>query len=390
MPTLFSKAAFFRCLPLLPVALSSALGFAFDSEDDLFLKGLAGQQQRIISSKNDLPDWLKPKPLQLDSVFEQQLRQGLTRASPVTAEAGVKEVSAGRWIFVSFGMPLEELKAAAKEASETTAALVFRGVAEGENTEQLAQRLADVISGIKPTPGAIIDPLLFNKMTVSTVPTMVSIDAHGHTRRVRGLPGFLWLDKQGEGDAGQKGPVYAITEPDMIGEIKRRIGATDWEKHKRAAMANFWKGQGEGIDLPGAKTDRERLLDPSLTVAQDIYHPDGRLIAKKGQRINPQTLLPMRHVYIIFDATQPDQIGLAKNLGDQAARKMKPVVYLFSKFDHQKGWEQYNTLASEMDAPVYPLNKALLKRFQIQALPTVIEGRGDMLSVREINGGAAP
>ena len=385
MPILFSKKLLSRCLVLLPVALSSSLGFAFDTEDDLFLKGLAGQQQRIITSQHDLPDWLKPKPLQLDPVFEQQLRQGLTSASPRGADASVKPISSGHWIFVSFGMPLEELKAAAKEASETKAALVFRGVAEGENTGQLAQRLAEVIKGIKPIPGAIIDPLLFNNMAVSTVPTMVSTDAQGHTRRVRGLPGFLWLDRQDEGDAGQKGPVYTITEPDMIGEIKRRIATTDWEKQKSDAMANFWKGQGEGLDLPKAKTNRERLLDPSLTVTQDIYHPDGRLIAAKGQRLNPQTLLPMRHVYIIFDATQPEQVGVAKKLGDLAASKMQPVVYLFSKLDHQTGWEQYNALASELGAPVYQLNKALLKRFQIQALPTVIEGRDDRLSVREIS-----
>ena len=390
MPILFSKKLVSRCLVLLPVALSSSLCFAFDTEDDLFLKGLAGQEQRIITSQHDLPDWLKPKPLQLDPVFEQQLRQGLTSASPRGADASVKPISSGHWIFVSFGMPLEELQAAAKEASETKAALVFRGVAEGENTGQLAQRLAEVIKGIKPIPGAIIDPLLFNTMAVSTVPTMVSTDAQGHTRRVRGLPSFVWLDRQDEGDAGQKGPVYTITEPDMIGEIKRRIATTDWEKQKRDAMANFWKGQREGLDLPRAKADRERLLDPSLTVTQDIYHPNGKLIAAKGQRMNPQTLLPMRYVYIIFDATQPEQVGVAKKLGVLAAKKMKPVVYLFSKLDHRKGWEQYNLLAGEMGGPIYQLNKALLKRFQIQALPTVIEGSGDKLSVREMGAGVAP
>lgn len=390
MPILFSKTILFRCLVFLPVALSSSWVFAFDPEDDLFLKGLAGQQQRITSSRHDLPDWLKPKPLQLAPLFEQQLRKGITSRSPSAAGASLKATHEGHWIFVSFGMPVEELKAAAKEASESGAALVFRGVAEGENTGQLANRLADAIKGIKPIPGAIIDPLLFNKMAVSTVPTMVSTDAQGHTRRVRGLPGFNWLDRQDEGDSGQKGPVYAISEPDMVGEIKRRIATTDWEKQKNGAMANFWKGQGEGLDLPKAKTNRERLIDPSLSVTQDIYHPDGRLIAAKGQSLNPQTLLPMRQVYIVFDGTQQEQIDLAKKLGEVAARKMKPVVYLFSKLDHKKGWEQYNVLAGEMGAPVYQLNKALLKRFQIQALPTVIEGSGDKLSVREIGGGVVP
>ncbi|MDD5277759.1 MAG: TrbC family F-type conjugative pilus assembly protein [Methylovulum sp.] len=374
-------------LTWLLLALSSS-ALAESMEDDFFLNGLAKQQQHIIETQHALPDWLKAKPMQLDATLSQSLQQGYKHANPgenASQTIGGDGIHPGRWIFVSFGMPDEELKAAAKEAAETHSALVFRGVAEGENTGALARRLYRLVNGIQPMPGAVIDPLLFKRFGVKAVPTMVVIDKAGLVRSVRGLPGFAWLSKQDIGDAGQKGQVYTIAEPDMIEEIQRRIRVTDWKKQKQDALANFWKGQGKGLDLPNADRNLERLIDPSLRVTQDIVHPDGRLIAKKGQKINPQTLMPMQHAYIVFDATQPDQVDLAKKWGDAYLRNKKPVVYLFTKMDTQNGWTQFNATVQQMNAPVYQLNKALMNRFQIKALPSVIEGQGYKLVIREIH-----
>jgi conjugal transfer pilus assembly protein TraW len=38
-----------------------------------------------------------------------------------------------------------------------------------------------------------------------------------------------------------------------------------------------------------------------------------------------------------------------------------------------------------MNAPIYKLNKAIIERFKIQALPSVVEGQGDFILVREID-----
>ena len=373
----------FAALPCLSSSLAFAQGGA---EDDSFLQGLAQQHQQIIQSQQSLPTWLQTQPSALDPTLARLLGTGTAGQDPtIDANNGQNHRHpADRWLFVSFGMPAQELLAAAREAAESQAVLVFRGVDANGNTGTLGLRLANVVKAIKPTPGAIIDPLLFKRFAITAVPAQVISDAQGQVRRAQGLPGFAWLARQDVGDAGQKGPVYAIQEPDLLEEIQRRIQTTDWAQQKQQALANFWQGQGQGLDLPNAKSNRERVFDPSLTVTQNIYHPDGRLIAQKGQRLNPQTLMPMRHVYIIFDASQPAQVSLAKQLGKQAARNKKPVVFLFSKLNPEKGWAHYNTLAANMGAPVYQLNTALLKRFQIQALPTVIEGRGDKLSIKEI------
>lgn len=361
----------------------SLSAFAVRAEQDDLFQNLLEQQQAIVEHHSFLPAWLKPIPAPLPPDLVKYLAPN---TSAVDKAAGVdKPLSIkGRWIFVSFAMPIQELKAAAYEAAETASVLVFRGVAKNENMREFTKRLQVLLQGITPTPGVIIDPLLFKHLAITTVPTMLMVSDQGQLKRVRGLPGFNWLQHQLSSELGQKGPVYSIEEPDMMAEIQRRLVAIDWTQQQRNALATFWDKQDADVALPTATRHRERLLDPSLIITQNIYHPDGRLIAEQGQRINPQTLLPMRNVYIVFDATQPSQIEAVKTLGAQLA-KTKLVIYLFSRLDAKDGWRAYRRLMAELAAPVYQLNQALLKRFQLQALPTVIEGRGERLAVTEIS-----
>jgi conjugal transfer pilus assembly protein TraW len=53
--------------------------------------------------------------------------------------------------------------------------------------------------------------------------------------------------------------------------------------------------------------------------------------------------------------------------------------------DTEKGWEHYNQTTELMNAPIYKLNKTIVERFKIQALPSVVQGQGDGVVVREID-----
>lgn len=367
----------------LPFSIANA------GEDDFFIKEIMKEQPNM---NRQLPDWLKTKPAALSPVFEQLLREGnngrqINKEGLVNIEKSQSpgKPIQGRWIFVSMGMPTQELKAAALEASTTNSVLVFRGVEKGGDTGTITRRLYLVVKDIKPVPGAVIDPTLFTRFNVQAVPTMIETNADGETRTVRGLPGFNWMSKQDAGDLGQKGPVFGIAEPDMIEEMQRRMAEFDWEKEKKHAIDNFWAHQKDSVSLPVADKNRERRIDTSIVATQDIFHPDGRLIFKKSQKINPQAMMPMRHAYILFDATNRRQVEIAKKIGDELLAKQKPVVYLFSKMNTDKGWEYYNQTTELMNAPIYKLNKTIIERFQIQALPSVVEGLGDTILVREID-----
>jgi conjugal transfer pilus assembly protein TraW len=381
--TLFSS----RFLAALVLHLSSSSIMA--GEDDFFLKELLKQQPNM---NRQLPDWLKTKPMQLSPSLEKILREGSRIANPGSdndidmGKRSLAQAMHGRWIFVSFGMPMHEMKAAAEEAAATKSILVFRGVEKDQNTGSITKKLLPIVQKLKPVPGAVIDPTLFTRFNVTAVPTIVETDAEGKTRSARGLPGFDWLSEQEPGDYGQRGPIYGILEPDMIEEIQRRAANVDWEKQKTEAIANFWKKQDEFNLRPAEKT-RERTVDMTIVSTQDIFHPDGRLIIKKGDRINPQAMMPMRHAYIIFDATSKKQVEIAKKAGDEILKKGKPVIYLFSKIDKERGWSHYNETGDFVNGPLYKLNKSIMDRFKLEVLPTVIEGQGDHVVAKEFASG---
>ncbi|MDO9103876.1 MAG: TrbC family F-type conjugative pilus assembly protein [Methylovulum sp.] len=359
----------------------SASSVAQAADEDFFLKGIIRKQQPELASRR-LPDWLQTKPASLNPEFEQLLKPGKSFNAPNNS-ASEHTVMQGRWIFVSFGMPAEEMKAAAEEASATHSLLVFRGVEKDGNTGSITRRLYKLIKPLKPVPATVIDPLLFTRFNVTAVPTMIESNSQQETRIARGLPGFEWLSKQDPGDAGQKGPVFEITEPDMIEEMKRRMENIDWARQKEDAVAGFWKKQDEFV-LPVAKENRTRNVDVSIVSSQDIRHPDGRIIFKKGDKINPQAIIPMRHAYIVFDATRQEQVKIAKKMGDVLLKKQRPVVYLFSKIDKDSGWKHYNETVAILNGPIYKLNKQIVDRFQLQALPSLIEGQGDHVVVSEV------
>lgn len=386
VPTQFSKL----CLAVVMLHLSSSIACA--GEDDFFLKGILKEQEPDM--KQQLPDWLKTKPAKLNPEFEKLLREGNDLMN-IAKEFGIPDIDnsqtqktdvQGRWIFVSMGMPTHELKAAAEEASITKSILVFRGVEPDGDTGTITKRLYAIVKDIKPFPPSVIDPTLFTRFNVKVVPTMIETNQTGETRIARGLPGFSWMAKQEPGDLGQRGSLYGISEPDMIDEMQRRMREHDWEKEKQHAIDNFWTNQQDAVNLPTAEKNNERLIDTAIVATQDIVHPtSGMLIVKKGQMINPQAIMPMRHVYILFDATNKKQVEIAQKVGDDLLKKQKPVVYLFSKMDTKQGWEQYNQTQTLLNVPIYKLNQTIVDRFKIQALPSVVQGEGSSLKVSEID-----
>jgi conjugal transfer pilus assembly protein TraW len=53
--------------------------------------------------------------------------------------------------------------------------------------------------------------------------------------------------------------------------------------------------------------------------------------------------------------------------------------------NNHKGWDHYNQTTGIMNAPLYKINKTIIDRFKIQALPSIVEGQGASILVREID-----
>jgi conjugal transfer pilus assembly protein TraW len=373
------RIRFFKVLAFLLGTLAAAPSYGGGAD---FL----GRSDSILeqAGKSPVPVWLSRPPAQLDPAFADRLgRDGLGRAG---AEAPPKRLSreTGRWVFVSFSMPEKELGEALEYAAESKAVAVFRGIEPGGDLGVFIKRVRHLGKGLAAVPSAIIDPYLFKQYGVDAVPALAVGEGEGKAKTVAGLLSFDWLDKQAFGRHGMRGQSYPVAEPDLVEEMQRRMASVDWDAQKAKAFQGYWQRHGDFLDLPETKTEAVRRFDPGVRVTQDIKLPNGNVLARAGEVFNPQQIMPLSKAIVFFDATRPGQAAKALAVGKAFEARGKPVVYLVSRIDAGRGWDHLKALYATFNGPVYLLSKAVAERFHVERLPSVLEGEGDRLAIREV------
>ena len=119
-------------------------------------------------------------------------------------------------------------------------------------------------------------------------------------------------------DLGVRGAVWPVEEPDLLDEIEKRLEnmktSGELARMNRAALARA----RERIEAPprvsGIAPAREhgaRLFDPSVEIEQDVFAPDGALIAARGTRINPLEKHPLTRDLLFIDGTRAVEVAWA-------------------------------------------------------------------------------
>lgn len=260
---------------------------------------------------------------------------------------------------------------------EDTAA-VFRGVPENMKIDEGMRKIQLLAMKIDPVPNIILNPELFTQHNVKVVPTVVMRSDDNPDKAaisVKGLFDPAWLEKRfkaGEtGDLGAKGPIEMIAERDLIEVMKERVALVDWEAKKTDALERFW-GNQTFIQLPVARKDNVRRIDPTVIVTKDIVTSTGEFVAKAGDRVNPLNTRPLTQAYIVFDPLDKKQVERVKAVSAELKPTVAAVNYLVTQFDKENGWDSYTAISDALDAPIYLLTSDVKKRFQIEKVPTVI------------------
>jgi len=342
------------------------------------------------------PDWLNGQSEQLD--VKRQAQQVLEASQAIQTEAlstRLPTVASGlpttpsnkpvTILFVSFSLGESALKGIFEEAAgRDDVLLVFRGPKPGQKLPALMADLKRLLKSIDPLPNIVIDPTRFQRWSVSSVPDIV-VEQKGKAQlHVRGVSSLSWLDEQlkagKQGELGTLGDVAEIVEIDLLEEIKRRMAAIDWKQKQQQAIARFWEQQKFEV-LPVAQEDRDRSVDLTITAPRDLTAPNGQLIIRTGQTVNPLDKIPFGLCLKVFDATVPAQVELIQQqcCHDKQAR----VMYLATSLPRQDGWEKLKHLENTMQAPVYLLTPDVRSRFQLQHVPAIVEQSGNRLLVRE-------
>jgi conjugal transfer pilus assembly protein TraW len=290
-----------------------------------------------------------------------------------------------RVMLISFSLGESVLKGIFEEASgQADVLLVLRGPKPRQKLPGLFADLKTLLKDIDPVPNIVIDPTRFQKWDVTTVPEIVVEDQDKATLRVKGVTSLAWLksrqDAGRQGDLGRFGEVYEIAEIDLLEEIKKRLPAIDWSKKQQQALARFWEKRQFEV-LPVAQENRDRSIDLTVTAPRDVIAPDGNLIIRAGQSVNPLEKLAFGLCLIVFDAIQKVQVDAVRQLS--CRDKTAQVLYLATELPRQDGWEGLTTLETTLNAPVYLLTPDVRQRFQLQKVPALVEQAGNRVVVRE-------
>jgi conjugal transfer pilus assembly protein TraW len=263
--------------------------------------------------------------------------------------------------------------------------IVFRGVAPGERLMDAIREIHALLDGIDPLPNVEIDPTPFRDRAVESAPMIVAQGPDGVLARVAGLSDPDWLRRQlragARGDLGVRGPTVAVSEPDLIAELQRRLAALDLGALREAAIGRYWQ-RAALVSLPTATQARERTVDPTVTASADLALPDGTPLVRAGQTVNPLEHLPFTQRLIVFDASDPDQVETARGLGETPGGP-RPL-YLASGLDRARGWDGLRAVEDRLDEPVYLLTPDVRARFALERAPATVEAQGRVFLVREV------
>jgi len=167
--------------------------------------------------------------------------------------------------------------------------------------------------------------------------------------------------------------------------MKKRFAKIDWEEQKRGAVKNFWNKQNFR-ELPEAHKDRVRELDPTVYISEDITAPDGTLIAKQGDLINPLDVAPFTQAVVVLDPLDEDQVARVKEALPRINQVpgVTRITYIVTRLDREEGWDSYTKTTDTFDAPVFLLTPDVAQRFELEYVPSIITAQGKRFVVEEL------
>ncbi|MEL6773117.1 MAG: TrbC family F-type conjugative pilus assembly protein [Pseudomonadota bacterium] len=248
--------------------------------------------------------------------------------------------------------------------------VVLRGLAPGETIGDLARAWLASAGGLP----AVIDPRPFREHGVEAVPAVLD---SWTGRLVHGTADPDYAVTRGHGD--RVGPTVAILEQDIADLAAARLTSIDWQARAREAVARFWD-RAPLQPLTPAREDRMRVLDSRIRLARDFALPDGTVLARAGDVIDPMAVQPLTLTLIVFDARSEAEIALVERELEHAAW---PVL-MVSDLDRSQGWTVLARLEQRFGRPVYLLTPEIRHRFRLRHTVSVVTGRDGALEIREL------
>ncbi|MBQ0946407.1 type-F conjugative transfer system protein TraW [Ideonella sp. 4Y16] len=192
----------------------------------------------------------------------------------------------------------------------------------------------------------------------------------------------VWTVSAQARDLGARGPLYEISEPDLLQEMLQVMRAKQasgelqrlQDEAKRRAIAR--------VETPAAvpglrRTVRARtfLFDPSVRFDEPVVDHQGRIVIAAGTVGNPLQAVRLTRELLFFDGRDPDQVKLVKARLDELGTLIKPILVAGQPLALTRQWKVQ---------VFFDQDGQLVQRFGIRQVPARVSQDGLRLKVEEL------
>lgn len=170
-------------------------------------------------------------------------------------------------------------------------------------------------------------------------------------------------------DLGVHGNLYPIEEVDLLAYIKEKASGVNPEEMEKRAREELNRSLDMSLNVPEAKEDRVRYVDPSITVGSPVYDHQGQIIAPAG-RLNPLEGIRLTKTIVALNESQLHFIP-------ELRQSYKNIIILLTDGNLQRASEKAEQI-------VYRADVNILQRLGIERVPSIVTQDGIRLKVEEI------
>lgn len=183
-------------------------------------------------------------------------------------------------------------------------------------------------------------------------------------------------------DFGVIGPVYEISEPNLIQVILERLREAEASGTLAGLQRDAHSRVRHAIEDPSligsisrTRKPRSFYYDPSIIVPYAITDADGKAIVAPGTRVNPLDNVSLTKRLLFIDARDKTQVSRAKTLLDEHDAKVKVILVGGSYLELSRRWAR----------PVYfDQQGTLTEKLGIRHVPALVTQEGKRLRIDEM------
>ncbi len=186
-------------------------------------------------------------------------------------------------------------------------------------------------------------------------------------------------------DLGKYGVTTEVKEEGFLAMISRKLKTINIEEHQEKMQKQAEdrvKNPRPVMGVIRTKEARSFTFDPTYTLPEDIYLPDGKLLHPRGTKVNPLDYMDLDRKIFFIDARDKEQIAWLEaqivkyHKGPEVSEEMLVVVLIAGS---------PLELQDKIKKKIYfDQSGELTTRFGIRQVPAALEQEGKLLRIDEI------